>query len=600
MFGIKNGKQYREQTSQKISWGHWFAFFNIILAIIFGSRYAFIIDWPHTFFGRSYFFISMLGHFSFIVFAAYLLLIFPLSFIIKNERTFRSVTVIIATIGSTLLLVDAEVFSRFNLHLSSVVWNLLVNPENGELSRDWQIFFAPMPFILLIQMLFSRWSWHKLRSLERQKWSRWVGVFFTCTFVATHLIYAWSDAFIYRPITMQKSNFPLSYPMTARTFLEKNGFLNKEEYENTLAQEGRVEAALIDYPKRTLTFAADSTRLNILVITVSGLRYDAVTADKMPQLNRFADNATRFMNHYSSGNDNNAGITGLFYGLNANYTDSLLNNKTPSVLMRKLQQEQYKFALFSATNFKENIFRQALFPNLQPAKVKGKDSNFANNQSAVRNWLDFIASDNGKRPWFSYLDLDLAQVMATKKFTDLDKEQTYYHERLVELDKLFGEVFAALEAQKVQDNTLIIVTAEHGYSFQLRKDDLYNYFAREQIQVPMIVSWKNLSVRKEPKLSSHVDVVPALMINVFNVENPVGDYSQGNDLFDTQGRAAEWVFAANHRWNVIITPDGTQYHIDRRGNYQKYDRTYQKISSARPPLGLFLDAFNQSRSFTQK
>ena len=183
MFGIKNGRQYREQTSQKISWGHWFAFFNIILSLAIGTRYAFIIDWPHTLFGRIYFFISILGHFSFIVFAFYLLLIFPLSFIIKNERSFRGITVIISSISLTLLLVDTETFSRFNLHLSSLVWNLLVNPDNGELSRDWQIFFAPMPFILLIQMLLSRWSWYKLRSLERQKWVRWVGIFFICAFI---------------------------------------------------------------------------------------------------------------------------------------------------------------------------------------------------------------------------------------------------------------------------------------------------------------------------------------------------------------------------------------------------------------------------------
>jgi uncharacterized protein HI_0841 len=154
-----NGREYREETSRKISWGHWFAFFNIIIAILIGSRYAFLIDWPDTLLGKIYFFISLLGHFSFCVFALYLLVIFPLSFIIKNHRTFRGLTVIIATICTTLLLFDTEVFNRFNIHLSSIVWNLLVNPEKGDLSRDWQIFFAPMPIILLIQMLFSRWSW---------------------------------------------------------------------------------------------------------------------------------------------------------------------------------------------------------------------------------------------------------------------------------------------------------------------------------------------------------------------------------------------------------------------------------------------------------
>ena len=51
---------------------------------------------------------------------------------------------------------------------------------------------------------------------------------------------------------------------------------------------------------------------------------------------------------------------------------------------------------------------------------------------------------------------------------------------------------------------------------------------------------------------------------------------------------------------VIIQPDGTQYHIDRKGNYKKFDRTYTEQSSSRPPLGLFLDVFKQERSFINK
>ena len=86
--GTFSGKQYRDDVSRKISWGHWFAFFNIIVAILIGARYAFIIDWPDTLAGKLYFFVSLLGHFSFNVFALYLLVVFPLSFIVKNHRTF--------------------------------------------------------------------------------------------------------------------------------------------------------------------------------------------------------------------------------------------------------------------------------------------------------------------------------------------------------------------------------------------------------------------------------------------------------------------------------------------------------------------------------
>ena len=571
-----NGREYREETSRKISWGHWFAFFNIIIAILIGSRYAFLIDWPDTLLGKIYFFISLLGHFSFCVFALYLLVIFPLSFIIKNHRTFRGLTVIIATICTTLLLFDTEVFNRFNIHLSSIVWNLLVNPEKGDLSRDWQIFFAPMPIILLIQMLFSRWSWEKLRSLERQKWLKKVGLVLTSTFVATHLIYAWADAFLYRPITMQRSNFPLSYPMTARTFLEKQGFINAETYSQRLEQEGRLDALKIDYPKKDLQFEQVENKPNILVITVSGLRYDALTSEKMPKLFEFATSSTQFTNHYSSGNTNNAGLVGLFYGLNANYTDSILSNHTPSVLIKKLQDEKYQFVAYSSTAFKDSLFKQALFRNVKLPKVKASSP-----KEAINSVLSLLKED---KPWFAYVDLDIA---------DLTEEN--YTKSLAEIDQQIDDTLASVSL----DNTIVIITAEHGKTFnKLDEKAQENYFGRDEIQVPFIVYWKDLPVQEVTNLTSHTDLLPALMSSIFKVKNPISDYAQGRNLFELNGDP--WVLASNFRWNVIIQPDGTQYHIDRKGNYKKFDRTYTEQSSSRPPLGLFLDVFKQERSFVNK
>ncbi|AAU38516.1 DUF3413 domain-containing protein [Basfia succiniciproducens] len=590
---IKNGRQYREATSQKISWGHWFALFNIIWAILFGSRYAFIIDWPSTLWGKLYFFISILGHFSFVVFAGYLLIIFPLSFIIKNERTFRGLSVIVTTICLTLLLIDTEVFSRFNLHLSSVVWNLLVNPEDGELSRDWQIFFAPMPLILLVQMLYSRWSWNKLRSLERQKWMRKVGIFFVTMFVATHLIYAWADAYIYRPITMQKSNFPLSYPMTARTFLEKNGLLDKTEYAQTLEQEGRPEAFNIDYPKHKLAYMPIERKPNILLINISGMRYDSVIESKMPNLTEFAKQSAQFMNHYSTGNNSNLGLTGLFYGLNASYTDSILHNKTESELFKKLQAEHYQMGLFSANNFKDSLFRQALFQKVNLPRIK------AGNQSAVKNWLIWLNKAHLDQAWFSYLDLDVLTAVQNADPKSKEEETEIYDNQLGNVDVQLQIVFEQLQERGLLDKTIVIITADHGHAFQLSDKEHIDYFGLDEIQVPMIIRWNALLNEQQSKLTSHVDLVPTLMQNVFKVENPITDYAQGESLINIS-RKADWILVGNYRWNVIISPNGNQYHIDRKGQYQKYNVDYEKESSLRPPLGLFLEVFTQSRSFMAK
>ncbi|QEH18595.1 DUF3413 domain-containing protein [Histophilus somni] len=580
MFGIKTSKQYRDELSRKITWGHWFAFFNILWAIVIGSRYAFIIDWPHTLFGKIYFFISLLGHFSFIVFALYLLALFPLSFIIKNERTFRGISVILTTIGATLLLVDTEVFSRFNLHLSTLVWNLLVNPDDGKLSYKWQIFFAPMPLILFVQMLFSRWAWYKLRSLERQKWIKGVALVFVVSFIATHILYAWADAYIYRPITMQKSNFPLSYPMTARSFLEKHGFLNKSEYEKTLNEQGRLDALKVNYPKQKLTFSDELPKTNIVLITISGLRHDAVRQDIMPNLFAFSENSTEFTHHYSSGNSLNQGLTGLFYGLNANYADSLLSNKTTPVLIEQLKQGKvrYEIGLFGQNLSRSALLKKSIFAN---EKIRNDSNAF------TQRFIEFVNTRKQQQKlFFAYLTYSLN--------SNLTIEQ--YYQKLSEIDDEIGSAFKSIDFT----HTIVIVTSEYGYSFDFSdKKRPTNYFAREVIQVPMIIRWENLPIGKVNKLSSHTDLVPALMKHIFKVKNPISDFSQGQDLFDLDDNRS-WVLAGNYRWNVIITPDDSQYHIDRNGHYQKYNQHYQKISSTQPPLGLFLEVFSQNTAFIEK
>ncbi len=158
---VTHRQRYREKVSQMVSWGHWFALFNILLSLVIGSRYLFIADWPTTLAGRIYSYVSIIGHFSFPVFATYLLILFPLTFIVGSQRLMRFLSVILATAGMTLLLIDSEVFTRFHLHLNPIVWQLVINPDENEMARDWQLMFISVPVILLLELVFATWSWQK-------------------------------------------------------------------------------------------------------------------------------------------------------------------------------------------------------------------------------------------------------------------------------------------------------------------------------------------------------------------------------------------------------------------------------------------------------
>lgn len=122
---------YKDKVSQLISWGHWFSFFNIIAAMLLGTRYIIYSEWPTTTIGQLYLGLSWIGHFGFLVFGIYILILFPASFLIPSQRLMRVFAVLVSTVGLTALLLDTYAYQSVDLHLSPLVWDLLLSGEKN-------------------------------------------------------------------------------------------------------------------------------------------------------------------------------------------------------------------------------------------------------------------------------------------------------------------------------------------------------------------------------------------------------------------------------------------------------------------------------------
>lgn len=579
---VTNRQRYREKVSQMISWGHWFALFNIIFAFILGSRYLFVSDWPASLAGRIYAFTSWMGHFSFIVFAAYLLIVFPLTFVVMSQRLLRFLSAIIATAGLTLILIDSAVFNRFHLHLNPVVWELVVNPDQTEMARDWQLMFISVPAIFLVEMLFATWSWQKLRSLNRRSFGKPLAVLFIVAFFTSHLMYIWADANFYRPITMQRSNLPLSYPMTARRFLEKHGLLDAQEYQRRLVQQGNPEAVSVAYPLNDITFRDKGTGSNLLIITVDGLN-ESTIAKSLPHLAQFAQQNVRFTQHYSSGNNADSGLFGLFYGISASYMDGVLSNRVPSALVDSLGKQGYQFGLFAADGFASPLYRQALLADysLPPSQPQSN----AQTTAQWQRWLEGQKSQSS--PWFSYLSLD-GNDTPDNGGKNIARR---YNRTAADVDKQIQQVLTTLQEKGLLDKTVVVITAEHGVALD-GDNSLGN---RANLQVPLIVHWPNTPAQQVSKLTDHQDIMTTLMQRLLHVSTPAADYSQGEDLFAAQ-RRHEWVASTNERQLVITTPDVTLV-LDNSGSYTAWDKNGHRLKDHKPQLGLLLQVLTEEKRF---
>lgn len=582
---VTHRQRYREKVSQMVSWGHWFALFNILLSLVIGSRYLFIADWPTTLAGRIYSYVSIIGHFSFLVFATYLLILFPLTFIVGSQRLMRFLSVILATAGMTLLLIDSEVFTRFHRHLNPIVWQLVINPDENEMARDWQLMFISVPVILLLELVFATWSWQKLRSLtRRRRFARPLAAFLFIAFIASHVVYIWADANFYRPITMQRANLPLSYPMTARRFLEKHGLLDAQEYQRRLIEQGNPDAVSVQYPLSELRYRDMGTGQNVLLITVDGLNYSRFEK-QMPALAGFAEQNISFTRHMSSGNTTDNGIFGLFYGISPSYMDGILSTRTPAALITALNQQGYQLGLFSSDGFTSPLYRQALLSDFSMPSVRTQ----SDEQTATQwiNWLGRYAQEDNR--WFSWVSFNGTNI-------DDSNQQAFarkYSRAAGNVDDQINRVLNALRDSGKLDNTVVIITAGRGIPLS-EEEETFDW-SHGHLQVPLVIHWPGTPAQRINALTDHTDLMTTLMQRLLHVSIPASEYSQGQDLFNPQ-RRHYWVTAADNDTLAITTPKKTLV-LNNNGKYRTYNLRGERVKDEKPQLSLLLQVLTDEKRF---
>ncbi|MEZ6965259.1 DUF3413 domain-containing protein [Aeromonas sp. S9(2024)] len=613
---VETGNPYRDNVSRLITWGHWFSFFNIILAMLIATRYLGAISWPSTTLGVIYLVVSWIGHFSFLSFVTYLLTIFPLTFLLPKEKSLRFISAIVATLALVLLLIDTQVFRLFKFHLNAQVWQLLLDQAQTEEGSIWSIIFVAVPTIFLLQLLLSAYVWRKINKRKRRQYGNQVGLALLVCFILTHLVNSWADATLYQPITMQRANFPLSYPMTARSFLAKHGWLDLDQYEKKQAasENNSGSDSRMHYPLRPLNVNAPSSHNNLLVVVVDSLRFDMLNNINMPNLQRYASRNLTFRNHLSSGNDALMGMFGLFYGLPGHYYQDISGEKRPPVLFDEMLRQDYQFGLFGAMEDAQK-YRQSILAGLRKQVFVSEE---LDDGKLLSDWQGWLEKRTPERPWFSLVYLSSPgdyQLPATMKgpfqpeLTNFNPATAYRAENLQKLenryknsvfytDQLLEQMLTQLQQQGMSDNTIVVITSDHGQEFNDTRSNSWGAgtnYSPYQVQVPFVLAWPGRDSQVMSQPSSHLDLVPTLMQDMLGVRNPARDYSIGRSLFDTSQRP--WLLAGDQN-DFAIYQDNTITHFNKQGDFELLEqKSYRPIKHGNPDMGAMIQVMNELNRF---
>ncbi|GGB32199.1 sulfatase [Oceanisphaera marina] len=614
---LETGNLYRDNVSRLIGWGHWLVFANVLLAMAVSSRYLLITGWPDTLLGVGYMLVSWVGHFAFLTFFTYLLTLFPLTFLFPKVRAVQLLGAAIATGALTLLLVDTQVFSLFKFHLNPTVWRLLLDQAQTDEASGWGWLFIWVPLLFLFELWLASWLW-RWSQRRRRSLTLPLSLPLLVCFFLTHSVHIWADALVYAPITEQKANFPLSYPMTAKSFLIKQGWLDEDQYKQLSKQVAEQPKRKLNYPLRPLTVTAPELAPNILLVVADGLRADQLDAITMPNLSRFAHRYLRFNNHLSAGNQSESALFSLFYSLPSRYQRDAEQENMAPVLIDELQRQDYRFGLFASGGLDRPLYKKAIFSSLRHRDFSNATGGAKGDRQVVAEFDAWRAQQNEQRPWFSFVYLDALNSLDLPddvegpfqpSLAQLNPAQSYQNEQQLALfnryrnsvfytDRLLGNLLSFNRHGNVRE-TIIIVTSGHGIEFNDNDNNIWgfgNAYSPAQLKVPLVIGWPAQSQPAQfDHPTSQLDVVPTLMRQALGVQSPVRSYSTGQSLFKAD--ANRWRLASDKdEYAIYQQQDITLF--NRRGDMQLLGaEDYRTKANASPELSLLLQVMSDLNRF---
>lgn len=260
-----------KKVNRLLNWGHWFTFFNILLALLITSSFWWSEPLPQTVLGSLYLLVNWLGHTAFLCFMFFILTIFPLSLIFPYQKHVRGLGATLATIGMVLLIFDAYVYNQLGYHLGSASYDQTLALLRAQVVTNLRNFVLIVTLVgallLTLQIWLSNFCWKKISRLSASGVGQPALALFFGSFMLSHLLHIYADARLNFDITRQDNVLPFSYPATAKSLLARYQLVDLTERAKRQADKLSLEHA--NRSSQLLSCQTGTTEPTLLLVTAS-------------------------------------------------------------------------------------------------------------------------------------------------------------------------------------------------------------------------------------------------------------------------------------------------------------------------------------------
>ena len=619
---------YLKNSLLRGRWALWFALANALLSALISLRFLAPIDFNGNVVSVTYVASYWVAHFSVLGMGAWLVGLLPLAFLLPQSALYRSLMAVLLFLVQFVLLIDTFVFLHYRFHFNRFILDLIINDTEGQIftfsTNVWLLAGVFALTLLAVELAFSQWLWKRIRSRQKFAFSRSLFIFCLMVTLTVHVGHVWADANAYQAVTNYSKMLPLSHPTTAYKMMKKYGFADPEAYAQRDSMKVENGTNTLKYPNAPLLCQPEDRPLNVVLIVIDSWRADTLAADVTPHIFDFAGGGSHFQKHFSGSNSTRAGIFSLFYGLPGHYWLAMKDSQTPPVLVTELLKQRYQFGVFASARLDNPRFNQTVFKPISDLRLNspGKKT-WERDANLTRDWLQWFTNERDpNRPFFGFLFYDsphgfsfppdyskpfepsweqVNQMLLTDDF-DATPFFNRYKNAVHYTDSLVAQVLKQLKETGHLDDTVILITGDHGEEFNDNKQGFWGHngnFSPVQVQVPMVVYWpERAGLQTYDHLTSHYDVAPTLLQDVLGCSaDPVG-YSVGSNLYSEQGRH-NWLLVASYsRYAILENERITE--VDALGNFSVYDQTYSPLPEGTLNHEVMLKAVQDTTRFFHK
>lgn len=471
----------------------------------------------------------------------------------KSQRFALMLTVIVSALCHVVIFADSRLFDLYGFHLNGFVWNLItskggIESLGADQTNNWLV--VGYVSVLLGVQVVSVFLAKKMPS-PQLRFSHALLIFLLAT-LAERGIYGYSKAELYGPVMSRGDAIFLYQPMSMNSFLRNFGVEVKKA--NTVAI-SEDETGKLNYPLQPITLAKQQQPMNIIMLVSESMRWDLLTPKIMPNLSQFAEKAWRFDKHYSGGNGTRQGLFSLFYGLPGNYWDLFLRQRKGPVLFDVLNDYGYQYFTYTSARFTYPEFDKTIFNEI-PADKLIENNTGEPWKRDVKNTSELISAIHNRqkdKPFFGFIfyeatharysfpknavinnnfleTLDYGGLSREELSKQIDSMKARYENAAHGIDMQLQRIFEALQQSGDINNTMVIVTGDHGEEFMERGRWGHNSaFTDWQVRVPMVVWLPGEAPKVINDRTSHEDI-PTSILSRLGVTNNPSDYTLGQDL----------------------------------------------------------------------